>query len=294
MNNQKINKTEYLDFSVENIVMLLWNRKWIIVIVTLLFIGLGCIIFNVTKKSQSYKYITELTLKYQLDTGKNQYIWVSCEGIPWKMVRIDYSEALSDSVFLEKLVANGVLENANSLLPVIVDSSDSLHIVLSMVASGEDDSAVLLLQKINELFPSHIAELQKNKLNLGIYLLNKKREQVLALMTDKGLRLQDLLNKKNVMVADRMEILRLENECQMLYNLGLDLMAQISNLQIFFKDNDLLVLKPTDGIEKELVGGGLFSHLSMFILLFAFLGFMIIVNFILLRTYLLGKCKNAI
>lgn len=294
MNNQKINKTEYLDFSVENIVMLLWNRKWIIVIVTLLFIGLGCIIFNVTKKPQSYKYITELTLKYQLDTGKNQNTWVSCEGIPWKMVRIDYSEALSDSVFLEKLVANGVLENANSLLPVIVDSSDSLHIVLSMVASGENDSAVLLLQKINELFPSYIAELQKNKLNLEIYLLNKKRDQVLALMTDKGLRLQDLLNKKNVMVADRMEILRLENECQMLYNLGLDLIAQISNLQIFFKDNDLLVLKPTDGIEKELVGGGLFSHLSMFILLFAFLGFMIIVNFLLLRTYLLGKYKNAI
>lgn len=291
MNSEKISKTRCLDFSVESIVVLLWRKKWMILIITLLFVGLGVIAFKITKKPQLYKYTTEFTLQYQLDTGNNQSSWVTCERIPWKMVRVDYSKALSDSVFLEKLVAKGVLESSNSVLPVIVDSSDSLRLALSIVVTGESNSAIKLLSEIEEAFPSYVSGVQRDKLGLEVYLLDKKREQILATLTSKGEHLQNLLNKKNPTVVDRMEILRLENECQMLYNLDLDLMIQISDIQVFLKDRDLLVLRASDGIKKELVPGGLFSHLSMFVLMFAFLGFMIAANFVLLKAYLLDRCK---
>lgn len=291
MNDKRIIKTGRLDFSVESIVMLLWNGKWIIIIVTLLFIGLGVVLFQATKKPQRYKYIMELALQYRLDKGGNQNSWVTCERIPWKVVKVDYSKALSDSIFMKKLVADASLENSNTPLPMImVDSYDSLHVVLSVVAIDESDSVSKLFLKINELFPRYISDLQKDKLRLEKYLLDKRKEQIVSTLTDKGQRLQNLLNKKNT-VIDRMEFLRLENEYQILYNLSLDLTTQISSLQVFLEDKDLLVLRSDNGIRKEQVSGGLFSHLSMFTLLFAFLGFMIVVNFIILKAYLIDKYK---
>lgn len=291
MSNKENNKTTCLDFSVESIVLLLWNKKWAIVVVTLLFIGLGVVLFQITKEPQFYKYTTELTLKYQLDTGENQNSWVTCEQIPWKMVKVDYSQVLSDSAFLKKLVVEGALGNSDSFFPIVIESYDSLRIVLALSVLGKSDSAVKLLQKVGELFPSYVSGLQKEKLDLEIFLLDKRKEQIISELTDKGQRLQDLLNKKSTTVIDRMEVLRLENECKVLYNLSLDLTTQISSLQIFLKDKDLLVLKPADKIEIEKIPGGLFSHLSMFVLLFAFLGFMVVVNLIIIKAYLIDRCR---
>ena len=128
-----MNKVENFDFNVETIVLLLWNKKWLIIIITLLFVGLGVIVFKVTKKPQLYKYSTEFVLQYQLEREGHQDRWIVCERTPWKMVRVDYSKAISDSIFLKELVVNGVLESSVESLPVIINSYDSLHINLSIV-----------------------------------------------------------------------------------------------------------------------------------------------------------------
>ena len=280
-----MNRAENFDFNVENIILLLWNKKWLIIIITLLFVGLGVIVFKVTKKPQLYKYSTEFVLQCQLECENQQNRWIACEQIPEGMVRVDYSKAISDSIFLKELVTSGVLENSVEFLPVIINSVDSLHINLSVVTSEDGTFATKLLQKIQELFPSYVVERQKDQLELKSCLLDRKKELILSTLTEKSKYLQDLLNRKNATIIDRMEIARLENECQVLYNSSLNLISQIADLQLFQKDNDLLVLKP-DRITKELVQGGLFSHLSMFGLLFAFIGFMIAVNVVLLKAYL--------
>lgn len=285
MNGKRMNKAENFDFNVETIILLLWNKKWLIIIITLLFVGFGVIVFKVTKKPQLYKYSTGFVLQYQLEGKGYQDRWIACERIPWKIVRVDYSKAISDSIFLKELVTAGVLESSVISLPVIINSFDSLHINLSVVTSEDDVFATKLLQKIQELFPSYVIELQKDQLELESCLLDRKKEQILLTLTEKSKYLQDLLNRKNVTIIDRMEIARLENECQMLYNSSLNLMSQIADLQLFQKDSDLLMLKP-DRITKELVPGGLFSHLSVLGLLFAFIGFMVAVNVILLKAYL--------
>ena len=285
MNGKRMNKAENFDFNVETIILLLWNKKWLIIIITLLFVGFGVIVFKVTKKPQHYKYSTEFVLQYQLEGKGHQDKWIVCERIPWKMVRIDYSKAISDSIFLKELVTAGVLESSVISLPVIINSFDSLHINLSVVTSEDGVFATKLLQKIQELFPGYVIELQKDQLELESCLLDRKKEQILLTLTEKSKYLQDLLNRKNVTIIDRMEIARLENECQMLYNSSLNLMSQIADLQLFQKDSNLLMLKP-DRITKELVPGGLFSHLSVLGLLFAFIGFMVAVNVILLKAYL--------
>ena len=135
------------------------------------------------------------------------------------------------------------------------------------------------------MFPGYVIELQKDQLELESCLLDRKKEQILLTLTEKSKYLQDLLNRKNVTIIDRMEIARLENECQMLYNSSLNLMSQIADLQLFQKDSNLLMLKP-DRITKELVPGGRFSLFSVLGLLFAFIGFMVAVNVILLKAYL--------
>lgn len=285
MNAKRMNKAENFDFNVETIILLLWNKKWLIIIITLLFVGLGVIVFKVTKKPQLYKYSTEFILQCQLECENHKNRWIACEQIPEGMVKVDYSKAISDSIFLKELVTSGVLENSVEFLPVIINSVDSLHINLSVVTSEDGTFATKLLQKIQELFPSYVIERQKDQLELKFCLLARKKELILSTLTEKSKCLQDLLNRKNATIIDRMEIARLENECQVLYNSSLNLISQIADLQLFQKDNDLLVLKP-DRITKELVQGGLFSHLSMFGLLFAFIGFMIAVNVILLKAYL--------
>ena len=103
MNGKRMNKAENFDFNVETIILLLWNKKWLIIIITLLFVGFGVIVFKVTKKPQLYKYSTEFVLQYQLEGKGHQDKWIVCERIPWKMVRIDYSKAISDSIFLKEL-----------------------------------------------------------------------------------------------------------------------------------------------------------------------------------------------
>ena len=59
-------------------------------------------------------------------------------------------------------------------------------------------------------------QLQKDQLELESCLLDRKKEQILLTLTEKSKYLQDLLNRKNVTIIDRMEIARLENECQLI------------------------------------------------------------------------------
>ena len=285
---KRINETNGLEFDVTTIISLLWCKRWTIILVTLLFIGLGVVVFKVTKKPQRYKYSMEFVLQYHVEHEDGQSTWVACERIPWKMVTTDYSKILKDSVFLNRLVEDGVLASPSLLLPVVVDNSDSLHVDLSVVSIEGDDAAVRLMSKIKELFPSYVVNLQREKLELEIYLLERKKEQLLSAFTDRGERLKSIQEKKNLTIVDQMEAQRLENESQMLYNLNLNVMDQIASVQLFMNDQDLLVLK-ANNLKKELFAGGLFSHLSTFILLFAFLGFMFVGNMVLLRAYFLNR-----
>lgn len=51
MNGKRMNKAENFDFNVETIILLLWNKKWLIIIITLLFVGFGVIVFKIVKQT---------------------------------------------------------------------------------------------------------------------------------------------------------------------------------------------------------------------------------------------------
>lgn len=289
MSEKMEHERKRVNFNVEDMLMLLWNKKWTIIIVTLFFIIGGAIVFKVSRKPQFYKYTTNLTLQYRFDAGEGKFTWIECERLPWKMVKIDYSKIITDSIFLKELVSNISPSDINfSLPPIMLEANDSLHIAISLIAAEGSNVEFEILQNINKLFPEYIVNLQRSKLCLEIYLLEKKKNQVLLMLTNKEQQLQALLNKKRTII-DKMEIVRLENECQVLYNSSLQLVTQISTLQIFLEDKNLLVLKADGEIVKEQVIGGPFSRMSMFLLLFAFVGFMAIVNIIVIKAYLIDK-----
>lgn len=78
---------------------------------------------------------------------------------------------------MKELVTAGVLESSVISLPVIINSFDSLHINLSVVTSEDGVFATKLLQKIQELFPGYVIELQKDQLELESCLLDRKKNR---------------------------------------------------------------------------------------------------------------------